>query len=242
MVQLAGARGSLPGAAFRRPAAARGAGPGAGDRALASCCWTSPSPRSTARCGSTCRSRSSGCSAQLGLTAILVTHDQEEAMSVADRIAVMRRGRIEQLGTPVEVYDRPAHALRRRLHRHHQPAALHAGRRTATAWWRCAWRMARRCTVPADSPPPPGPALLTVRPEQLELRDEAGPGLLPGGARPRLAARRPDGAGGAAGRRHRHPPDRAAARRDPRSRGAGLLRPRPRRPPGAVPTPDPEEE
>jgi putative spermidine/putrescine transport system ATP-binding protein len=43
----------------------------------------------------------------LGLTAILVTHDQDEAMSVADRIAVMRRGRIEQLGSPVTVYDAP---------------------------------------------------------------------------------------------------------------------------------------
>lgn len=43
----------------------------------------------------------------LGLTAILVTHDQEEAMSVADRIAVMNRGRVEQLGSPTEVYDRP---------------------------------------------------------------------------------------------------------------------------------------
>ncbi len=44
---------------------------------------------------------------QLGLTAILVTHDQDEAMSVADRIAVMNRGVIDQLGTPVEVYDSP---------------------------------------------------------------------------------------------------------------------------------------
>ncbi|CAM4305896.1 ABC transporter ATP-binding protein [Bordetella muralis] len=44
---------------------------------------------------------------QLGLTAILVTHDQEEAMSVADRIAIMNRGRVEQLGTPVDIYDRP---------------------------------------------------------------------------------------------------------------------------------------
>jgi len=44
---------------------------------------------------------------QLGLTAILVTHDQDEAMSVADRIAVMRGGRIEQLGAPVELYDTP---------------------------------------------------------------------------------------------------------------------------------------
>ena len=45
---------------------------------------------------------------QFGLTAILVTHDQEEAMSVSDRIAVMNRGRIEQFDTPVGVYDRPA--------------------------------------------------------------------------------------------------------------------------------------
>jgi putative spermidine/putrescine transport system ATP-binding protein len=45
---------------------------------------------------------------QFGLTAILVTHDQEEAMSIADRIAVMNQGRIEQLGTPVTIYDEPA--------------------------------------------------------------------------------------------------------------------------------------
>ena len=44
---------------------------------------------------------------QLGLTFVHVTHDQEEAMSMADRIAVMRDGRIEQLGTPRELYDSP---------------------------------------------------------------------------------------------------------------------------------------
>src|SRR5204862_1758899 len=44
---------------------------------------------------------------QFGITAILVTHDQEEAMSLADRIAVMNRGRVEQFASPVEVYDRP---------------------------------------------------------------------------------------------------------------------------------------
>jgi iron(III) transport system ATP-binding protein len=42
-----------------------------------------------------------------GVTALLVTHDQEEALSLADRVAVMRAGRIEQVGTPEEVYGRP---------------------------------------------------------------------------------------------------------------------------------------
>jgi sulfate transport system ATP-binding protein len=42
-----------------------------------------------------------------GVTTVLVTHDQEEAMEVADRIAVMHDGRIEQVGTPREVYDAP---------------------------------------------------------------------------------------------------------------------------------------
>ncbi|MBI3648305.1 MAG: ABC transporter ATP-binding protein [Actinobacteria bacterium] len=45
---------------------------------------------------------------EVGITFIYVTHDQEEAMTMSDRLAVMRRGRIEQLGEPEEVYDNPA--------------------------------------------------------------------------------------------------------------------------------------
>jgi spermidine/putrescine transport system ATP-binding protein len=45
---------------------------------------------------------------QLGITFIYVTHDQEEAMTMSDRIAVMSRGRVQQMGTPVEIYERPA--------------------------------------------------------------------------------------------------------------------------------------
>ena len=45
---------------------------------------------------------------EIGITFIFVTHDQEEAMTMADRIAVMRHGRIEQLGAPEELYERPA--------------------------------------------------------------------------------------------------------------------------------------
>ncbi len=45
---------------------------------------------------------------QLRITFVFVTHDQGEALSMADRVAVFNEGRIQQVGTPVEVYDRPA--------------------------------------------------------------------------------------------------------------------------------------
>jgi spermidine/putrescine ABC transporter ATP-binding subunit len=44
---------------------------------------------------------------EVGITFVVVTHDQEEAMSMADRVAVMNDGRIEQIGTPAEIYRRP---------------------------------------------------------------------------------------------------------------------------------------
>ena len=45
---------------------------------------------------------------QLGITFVYVTHDQEEAMTMSDRIAVMSKGKVQQMGTPVEIYERPA--------------------------------------------------------------------------------------------------------------------------------------
>jgi len=48
---------------------------------------------------------------QVGITFIYVTHDQEEALTMSDRLAVFNRGRIEQVGTPAELYERPATAF-----------------------------------------------------------------------------------------------------------------------------------
>jgi sulfate transport system ATP-binding protein len=45
---------------------------------------------------------------EMGLTSVFVTHDQEEALELADRVVVMRAGGIEQVGSPAEIYDRPA--------------------------------------------------------------------------------------------------------------------------------------
>jgi len=45
---------------------------------------------------------------RLGITAVYVTHDQEEALALSDRVAVMNRGRVQQVGTPAEIYTQPA--------------------------------------------------------------------------------------------------------------------------------------
>jgi len=44
---------------------------------------------------------------RLGITVVYVTHDQEEALTLSDRIGVMHRGRLQQLGTPEDLYERP---------------------------------------------------------------------------------------------------------------------------------------
>ena len=48
---------------------------------------------------------------EIHVTSVFVTHDQEEALEVADRVVVMDKGRIEQAGTPQQVYEHPAHAF-----------------------------------------------------------------------------------------------------------------------------------
>ncbi len=64
---------------------------------------------------------------EINLTSVFVTHDQEEAMEVADRIVVMNKGVIEQIGSPGEVYENPGRAPRRRGPRHPSAGGDHPG-------------------------------------------------------------------------------------------------------------------
>ncbi|MFN4282924.1 MAG: sulfate/molybdate ABC transporter ATP-binding protein [Alphaproteobacteria bacterium] len=67
---------------------------------------------------------------RLGMTTVFVTHDQEEALELADRVVILNEGRIEQIGTPEEVYDHPAtpYVLRFLGGANELPGRLRAGR------------------------------------------------------------------------------------------------------------------
>ena len=72
-----------------------------------SSCSTSRCPISTPSCASRCAPRSRSCTSGSKTTTVYVTHDQIEAMTMADKIVVMHDGVVEQIGTPLELYDRP---------------------------------------------------------------------------------------------------------------------------------------
>ena len=55
---------------------------------------------------------------EVGVTFVYVTHDQEEALVMSDRLAVMTQGHVEQVGFPEDIYERPGDPLRRGVHRH----------------------------------------------------------------------------------------------------------------------------
>jgi spermidine/putrescine transport system ATP-binding protein len=114
---------------------------------------------------------------ELGMTFLHVTHDQEEAMSMADQIAVMHRGRIEQLGAPEELYERPRTAF---VARFLGTSNLVDGRLEDASTFQT--RHGERLRVTANGHT--GAAQAGVRPEKLELlpgdADPGGRNALPG--------------------------------------------------------------
>jgi putative spermidine/putrescine transport system ATP-binding protein len=112
---------------------------------------------------------------QFGITAILVTHDQEEAMSLADRIAVMSRGRVEQFASPVEIYDRPRTLF---VNSFIGTANLLAGEIVARegAMFTVALDAGASVTVPAASAVDGKRVIVSARPEHLRLYPQPGPG------------------------------------------------------------------
>ncbi len=107
------------------------------------------------------------------ITAVLVTHDQDEALSVADQVAVIRDGAIGQCGTPQELYDHPVDPdMARFLGDANLVAATVEGDRVLTPFGPLQLR------IDPKAPASAGPAVALVRPEQLILSTEvSGAGL-----------------------------------------------------------------
>jgi putative spermidine/putrescine transport system ATP-binding protein len=111
----------------------------------------------------------------LGITAIYVTHDQEEALSIADRIAVMRAGRIEQIGGPEEIYMRPRTDF---VADFVGISNLLACRVVSASEGVVEWEGERfRVPLPADAAASPageaGSIIVSIRPERLAIGGEA---------------------------------------------------------------------
>jgi sulfate transport system ATP-binding protein len=105
---------------------------------------------------------------QMGLTSVFVTHDQAEAMEMADRIAVLRDGRIEQVDTPATLYAEPASAF---VHDFmgesvSLPCTVRDGAASVDG-------LADMPPIPTDCRP--GPAVAVVRPHEIGLRPGPGP-------------------------------------------------------------------
>jgi spermidine/putrescine ABC transporter ATP-binding subunit len=112
---------------------------------------------------------------QLGITTVFVTHDQEEALTMSDRIAVMRDGVIEQLGAPREVYGRPAtEFVATFLGASNLIDAVAVGPQGNDYLVETA---PGRFAIAARGLSPGQRLRLAVRPERLRVRPDAGPGL-----------------------------------------------------------------
>ncbi len=119
---------------------------------------------------------------EYGITTILVTHDQEEAMSMADRIAVLNRGNVEQCAPPTDIYDRPASLF---VNQFVGTTNLLPVRLTALAAGRATVRfgdvevVCGGTSAVASKLAPGMDAIWSIRPERLRIAAEGGNGRIP---------------------------------------------------------------
>ncbi len=110
---------------------------------------------------------------RLGLTFVIVTHDQEEAMTVGSRMAIMRDGQIAQVGTPSEIYEYPASRFVAEFVGEVNIIEARFSRVEGTMMWLRAPRLG--CEIVTDRPVPalPGePLWVAVRPEKMTISKE----------------------------------------------------------------------
>jgi spermidine/putrescine ABC transporter ATP-binding subunit len=109
---------------------------------------------------------------RLGITVVYVTHDQEEALTLSDRIGVMHRGRLEQLGAPADLYERPRSRF---VADFIGESNFLSGRVVGSAVAGVAFETRRGAKLhAAGAGVTPGAAVLFVRPEKITLTREAG--------------------------------------------------------------------
>ena len=115
---------------------------------------------------------------ELGITFIYVTHDQDEALTMSDRIAVMDQARVAQLGTPAEIYENPRTAfVARFIGESNFFEGTVVGR--LDAWWQVRTQAGTSFRVPGELPLSDGRRVcIAVRPEWLDL---SAPGASPAG-------------------------------------------------------------
>jgi spermidine/putrescine transport system ATP-binding protein len=113
---------------------------------------------------------------EVGISFVFVTHDQEEALTLSDRIAVMSRGRFEQVGTPAQIYDEPSSAFVARFIGSANLIAVVVEQSTdGRATLRLPGGRRGEAATGGRRFAPGAPALLMVRPERLELAREEPP-------------------------------------------------------------------
>lgn len=121
--------------------------------------------------------------AETGVTTILVTHDQEEALSLSHRMLVLDAGRVRQTGTPDQVYRRPVDAFVADFVGSFNAIPVRVEPRGDGA----VVRLGRQSLLLPTASAPAGPARLLVRPEELTVRADGDGSAQPGALRGRIA-------------------------------------------------------